>query len=775
MSEGAGAGNPGTLTDDTQQSKPSSIGDSSSASSALTSEYALWHKLRKYWPTALATMLVVFVGTVFYTLGQKRIYQAHATVMFDPNPARPLGSRVEAVVDMGSGAFWNNQEYYETQYHIIKSRRVALAVVADLGLQNDPSFAQNLPKGEEAKKADKVTPEHAAEILRSRLEVKPVAESRLATVKLLDANPERAQRILAALLETYVAQNLDNARASTSSATDWLRGQLDTLKNDLESNELQLHQYKKKNDILSVAFDDQSNMLGEEMTSINGELTRVRALQQEAAARRSVLAGAPANDPTVIQAHELLRSPLMGNLRGEYERAVRDRDALLGEKKGANHPEVAAANGRVKAAEAAILKEIRNVKRAYDRDVAVLARQAGGLHGMLETAKKRAHELNLLEIEYKRLRRSKDNTEKLYSLVLERTKEADLSQMLRVNNVSIVDRPLVPRVAVSPRVPLNLAVGVFLGVVLGIAAAFGRSLLDRTLKMPEDVEQDLGVTFLGLLPQLGKGSQDSRYYGKHKRRHRGRRVKQGKPELIVHEDPHSSIAEAARAIRTNLMFMAPDNPFRTLLVTSAGPSEGKTTVACCIAVAMAQAGQRVLLIDCDLRRPRIRKVFKNPNDVGVTTALLDDNLEEVVFPSEVPNLSVMTSGPVPPNPAELFHTDRFKALLAEARTRYDRVILDSAPVVAVTDPTILSTLVDGTLMVARAYKTRKDVAHHALHALNSVGGTLAGVVLNAVDFSRSEYKYSYYKYYYQGKGYYGTEATRGADNQDQPDQASMAG
>jgi polysaccharide biosynthesis transport protein len=728
---------------DVKSVAPKLVDETEESSTGDASNLVLLQYLRKYWITAVATAVIVVTIAVFFTLGQKRIFEAHTTVMFDPSPPQPLGSSVETVMDMGADNYWSNQEYYETQYHIITSRRVALAVVAELGLHHDPGFLGNLPEGDTEEQAQSAPPEVAAETLRSRLEVTPIKDSRLASVKYRDASPMRAQRVLAAVVETYTKQNLDNALASTSTATDWLHSQLDTLKGDLESAELDLHKYKKSNNILSVAFDDKSNMLRTEMSEISTELTRVRASLVEAQARSAVLSTVDESDPTNIASSELLRSGLLASLREEYERAKRDRAALMGAGRGANHPEVAAATQRVEAAKAAVLKEIGNIKRAVGRDVAVLQRQAGGLSAMFDTAKNQAHDLNLLEIEYNRLRRSKENTEKLYSLLLERTKEGDLTQMLRVNNISVVDEPLVPSYPVSPNVPMNLAFGVFLGVMLGIGTASLRGLFDRTLKAPEDVRQELQATFLGLLPQFGKQSAD--YYGK--RRHRGRRLEAGAPELVVHHDPTSGVAEAARAIRTNLMFMDPDSPAKTLLVTSAGPSEGKTTVATCIAIAMAQAGQRVLLIDCDLRRPRIRRVFGISGDNGVTSALLDDTFTEAVQDTTVPNLRVMGSGPVPPNPAELFHTDRFKRLLERARSRFDRVIVDSPPVAAVTDATILSTLVDGTVLVVRAGKTRKDVGRYALRSLQGVGGKVAGVVLNAMDFSRSSYLYSQYYYY----------------------------
>jgi len=213
------------------------------------------------------------------------------------------------------------------------------------------------------------------------------------------------------------------------------------------------------------------------------------------------------------------------------------------------------------------------------------------------------------------------------------------------------------------------------------------------------------------------------------------------------------MAEASRAIRTNLLFMAPDHPYKSILVTSAGPSEGKTTVACCIAVAMAQAGQRVCLVDCDLRRPRMHRIFKERSDRGVTTALLDESgLGDNAIATDVPNLSVVPAGPIPPNPAELFHSQRFATFITSLTDRFDRVIIDSPPIVAVTDAAVLSRLCDGVVLVVRAFSTTKDIVRHGSRVLQDVGAKMAGIVLNAVNLNRQEYQYYYY--YYHREGYY---------------------
>ncbi|WP_437673362.1 GumC family protein [Sorangium sp. So ce131] len=707
----------------------------------------------KHWAIALTTLIFVALGVTFYTLGQKKIYQSAATVQFDPNPPRPLGRGVDTVVDMGAGSYWNNREYYETQYKVIRSMRVATAVVAQLNLQNDAYFLENLPKDAAPPAAKAVSPEEAAALLRDRLSVEPVKDSRLAVLRYDDADPERAQRVLATVIDVYVEQNLDDALASTNSAVDWLRTQLDKLKNDLEASETSLHEYKLTKNILDVDFEDQSNLLREEMKQINDALTAVRTRREEFAARNHELAKLDPNNPLDLPASELIQSPVLQMLRARHEECVRERDALIGSGKGENHPDVRAATERLAANRNSLVAEIKNVQGAVSRDLAIVKRQEGGLVTLFEDAKKQAFELNSLKIEYDRLRRNKDNTEKLYQLVLERTKESDLQRMLRVNNIRVLDRPDVPLVPLRPRVAVNIAVGILAGLLLGVGAALARAMLDRTLKTPVEIERELGLPFLGLVPSFDKREKEAPL---RKGRRRGKlAVDSGRRELLVHDQPTSGIAEAARAIRTNLLFMSPDRPYKTLLVASAGPHEGKTTVCCYIAVAMAQAGQRVVLIDCDLRRPRLHRVFGKGPEIGVTSALLDDSVvdDEGALRTEVDNLYVIPAGPIPPNPAELLHSDRFKALLRKLQDRFDRVIIDSPPLVAVTDGAVLSTLVDGTVLVVRASATTHDFARHGIRSLRDVGGNVIGAVLNAVDLARQEYGFYHY-YGYKKDGYY---------------------
>lgn len=702
----------------------------------------VWRAARKHWLLVLFVTAAVTAAAVFYALGHKTIYRSTATLLIDPDPPRPLGKDVEKVVDFN--AYWSNKEYYATQLEVIRSRQIASEVVHRLGLHHDGGFIENLPPGE--KKKTDVTVERAAGVLRSRLAVEPQSKTRLVVVSLEDADPERARRILTAIVDVYIQHNLDEIASSSASAGQWLHDQLQKLKAELEKSELSLHHYKKEKSILSVSYDDQSNMLREEITQLNARITTVRAEREKVSARYKALSSVDLEDPAELPTGELLASPLLDQLRTEYVAAKRERERLIASGKGVNHPDAQSASSSVATLRDALVAELRNIQNGVKKDMDALTHEVNGLSKLYEAAQRRALDLNLLEIEHNRLERLKNNNEKLYSLVLERSKESDLASLMSVNNIRVLDAPL----RGAPQglgVPILSAAGLLVGLFLGLAAAVGREMLDRSLKSAEDLEQELALPVLGMLPK-GDGSDDRPYYGKRRRT----RVQQSVSaiELSVHEQPHSVIAEAARAIRTNILFMAPDRPYRTLLVTSPGPGDGKTTVACWIAIAMAQAGHRVLLIDCDLRKPRVHKVFRPKEPVGVTDVLFERSLlDKADLSTVVPNLSVLPAGPHVPNPAEVLGSDTFNALLRDLGKRYDRVIIDSPPIAAVTDATILSTRVDGTVLVVRAFSTARDLARRAARAVRDVGGQLVGSVLNAADAgTRGGY------YYYQG-AYYG--------------------
>ncbi len=727
---------------------------------AATGVIAFLQTIRKHWALVVACLVVALAGAVAYTKSQTPIYQATAMVEFDPHAIRPLTDKQESMA--GFMSYWDNKEYYETQYKIITSNSVLMRVVRDLNLHNQGNAATSA--GTADAKATTMSIEDHAGALRGQLKIEPVKNSRLILVMFSDPSPARARRICDAIIATYLEQNLEKTVHATSDAVIWLSGQVDHYKIELESNENALNEFKVRNELPSASLNEASNMLRLEMQSYNEALAKTRTKKQELLARHAELAKVSADNPDSLPASELLASAFLQNVRLQYQLAVKERGTLMAEGKGENHPLVRSADQKVAETKASLLGEVRNIQGAVARDLAVIQRQEGGDSALYEGSRRRAVDLNMKEIEYHRLDRAREQNEKLYAMLLERMKQADLARMMNVNNVRLVDAPLEPRSPIKPVLSTNLAFALVLGIAFGIAAAWTREQLDNSIKTPDDVEQKLGVTFLGLIPAI---EGDAEVKKARRRRRFTTEGIEGPSELIVHERPLSGVAEAARVIRTNLMFMNPDKPYRKILVSSAAPSEGKTTVACSIAIALAQGGERVCIVDCDLRRPRLHRIFNRAGDQGVTNVLLGElTAAEAAKPTVVDNLWSIPSGPTPPNPADLLHSDRFRKFLDDLGEQFDRVILDSPPLVAVTDATILSTLVDGTVYVLRAFKTSKDLSRQGLRSLFDVGTPVIGAVLNAVNLNRLEYNYYHYYYYKRDGGYRSDPTTATTDDDD---------
>ena len=328
-------------------------------------------------------------------------------------------------------------------------------------------------------------------------------------------------------------------------------------------------------------------------------------------------------------------------------------------------------------------------------------------------------------------------------MVLKRLKETDLSSLLKTNNIHLLDAAIVPDSPIKPNLRVNLMLGTFLGLLAGLGLAFAAEWLDSSFKGQEDVERVLGLAFLGIVPSISDPSLPT-----------GEKASIAR-DLFVHSHPKSSVAECCRSVRTNLLFMSPDRPLHKLLITSSSPQEGKTTTAISLGIAMAQSGNRVLVVDTDMRRPRLHRAFGVSNEVGLSTAVVGETkIEACVKSTDVPNLWVLPCGPVPPNPAEMLHAERFREIVAALAGKYDRILFDSPPLAAVADAAVLSTLVDGALLVLKAGKTTHEVAKRAVASLQAVNAPIAGVVLNDLDLESREY--SYY-YYYDRRGYYGED------------------
>jgi capsular exopolysaccharide synthesis family protein len=709
---------------------------------------AVLKAIRKHWALVVACFVLGGAGALLYSKSVRKIYESSTLIEIDPRANQPLNDTA-GTLDLGTALFGDITGYYQTQFRIITSTPVMKAAVEALALQSDYDFL-----GIKGPLAKPVSIETAAALLGSRVTVDPVKNSRLAFIRVSDPNPKRAKEICDAVASAYIDQNLQAAVNSSSDAVVWLDGQIGHIKGELEHDENALYEFKEKNNLPSLSINEASNFLRQEMQDYDAALTHTRTRKAELSARLSELAKVTGDNPDAVPASELLSSNFLQSLRGQYRGLAEQRGALLAQGKGESHPLVKEATDRMEEAKVALLAEIENTKAGVARDLGVVERQEENEAALFNEARRKAVDLNMKEIEFHRLDRARDQNEKLFGVLLTRMKETDLARMMRANNLRVVEAAVVPGAPSRPRVGLNVAIGLLAGFLLGFGVAWLREQLDSTIKTPDDVEKKLGLTFLGLLPEV----QEADVAGRSSRRRRRRDSAtdtgtNGPPELIVHNRPLSGVSEAARSIRTNLMFMNPDKPFKKILVASAAPAEGKTTVACSIAIAFAQGGQRVCIVDCDLRRPRLHRIFDRAGDAGVTSVLVGQaTLDEVAKPTSIPNLWSIPAGPLPPNPADLLHSERFRNFIRDLSDHFDRIIIDSPPIIAVTDSAIISTLVDAAVFVIRAFKTGKYLSAQGLRSLRDVEAPVVGAVLNAVDINHHEY--NYYYFYYKRDGYY---------------------
>ncbi len=715
----------------------------------------------------LGITLVVGSGVILWTVKQAKVYEAACTIEYDPNPSRPLGEES----DDANGGFWMNREFYSTQNKIIGSRVVAESVVTKLGLHKNAGF-MTIPR-ERRRAWAGVSTETAAQVLQSRTTIEQLKDTRIVNIRVRDEDAVRAAQLSNAIADAYIDKMMNDRLGSTVYALEWLSTQLDKVRRDLDASETALFQFRQDENVLDVSMEHRKTTQARIIEESHLRLSTSRARRIEMGAKLRTLRESNRDDPMAVHASMVDSNPSIGSLRSSIQTKIAERESL-GVRYGENHPKIRSVDGELTILRNQMRGQIDGLIGAAEAELREAQNIESSLQGELERQSAEGHSLNQHEIEYNSLLRARENNSKLYGRLLERTTETDLTRLLRVAYVRLLDRALTPQTAVSPRFAVNAAAGVGAGLALGLLFAFALTKLDRRIRSVEEAEA-LGLTILGILPAVG----DTNSRAKRKRRGRNKRsarVPTTQTDLVVHMQPQSSAAECCRTIRTNLAFMSADKPIRAILVTSSSPAEGKTTVAVSLATSLAQSGKRVLLVDSDLRRPRIHRTFGISGASGVTSVLVGEKtLQEAAIPTVVPNLDVLPCGPTPPNPAELLHSSRFRDLLNEALSLYDRVVFDSPPLGAVTDAAILAPQLDTTILVVKSQQTTRDAITSALRQLRDVKARFAGGILNDVDLTGSHYGYGYgsYYYYYRREGYYTSDAELAAHGETRLDDASV--
>ena len=673
----------------------------------------IWPILRKQ-----RNVILLFLGTVLITtlvggLLRTREYRATALIHLSPHVGQEVA--VSEVVDMNTRGYFEVQQFYRTQIQIILSRSVREEVIRryqalgydDVRLEDD-----------------------GARELSGMMAVVPEEQSQLVDISVVHTDPEQAAILANLIAEVYSDRTLANRRDASSNAVRWLEGQIEDYGRKVSDSTEALHAYKGEADVVDIEA---------RLNTLDARLGALNAALAEKSTEQALL-------ETTLQGHEDLRS------KGRYdqlakvlsspllETASRDLASALAHhadvaaRYGPQHPEFRQSDARVKALEGSIHDEIDRLVAGEHAALQQLVATTGHLAEEVADRKTDMLVYQRKASEYDALQKDLQRAQAFYEKLSSRLEEVSLTAETQLNNVDIVDRAVAPETPYKPNIPMSMMVALLVGVVGGIGLALVREYVDDTISSQLDVAAHLKVPFLGLIPRLPDGIQAT------------------EADLFTHYNPRSSVAEAVRGLRA-MLEMNPNGPApRRILVTSSVAREGKTSTAIRLGVSFAQMGRRVVIVDADLRRPRVHKVFGADNTVGLSSFLVGAaTVDELPTATPVPNLYAIYSGASTDQPAELMASQRMEDLLTGLEARFDIILLDTPPSVALSDAVTLSRRVDGILLVVKEQAVSRAVAKQTIDLLNQVEANILGVVLNNVDLQRGGTKY---KYYYAYRDYY---------------------
>ncbi len=682
--------------------------------------------LRKYVWAMLALVSLAIAGAVIYTSRQPKIYEAQASVQIEPRLPDLLGQGQE-LFNAGVGA---TAEYYKQQRQVLNSYRLVRQTVE----QNQLHKALL----SEAERADRKTPELveiATRRLRTMLRVRYPDQDRIMYVVVRNQNPKLAADIANAHISTYESYAKGLLSIDTKKASGALSTEFDEAEAQLREAEAALYKFQKDNDLLAVTIEERQNMVSSSITAFTAKLNEIRSNRLELAAKFDRMRKASTEN--------VLESPIliMGNndsfdaLRAQYY-AERNKFIELEKQIGPKNVQYQMQKAKLDDLEAALRAEAKRTLTGVEEQLRALQQTEIALKAEVDKATAEALELGPRIVAYNELLRRKKSVEDRYNILRSRLSTSELTDRMNRNidtNVRPLDEALVPTVPVAPSLRVNVTIAAALALMLSFALVLLIVFLDRSIRTTADAQQATGSPVLGIIPmleetELAKNDVPAR-------------------DLYVHQQPTSRVAECCRSIRTNILFSGADRQIKTIVVSSANPQEGKTTTVIYLGTTMAQSGQRVLLIDTDMRRPRLHQSLGTPRHTGITNLIVGDrDYDDVIRATDIPNLFVLPCGPLPPNPAELLMSHRFEAVLAELATRFDRIILDSPPLQIVTDAVVLSKHTDGTILVVRADKTVRDDIRRSARQIRGVGGTIVGTIVNAIQPDMRSGYYSYYGY-----------------------------
>jgi succinoglycan biosynthesis transport protein ExoP len=710
--------------------------------------------LRRHWKLAVVCCALGLAGAGIHYAITPKAYQATTTIQIERRNLTPLSNSQNPWLEN----YWN-MEFYPTQYELLQSRGLAERVVKSLDLMEDPAFNPGAAR-EGANRAnaegDDAVLGSLADSIRGGLAVEPVRNTQLVQLSFRAATPEFAAKAANAFAEAYIDMGVEDRYATAGKASTFLSSQIEKLKLEVQDKETQLQAFSRRTDI--VTMDPAANVTLKRLEALNsqyGEAKKGR-IEREAQYHETL------NGPRGSMA-DSLSSGVVSDQRSQLLKLERDYETRLKTYKP-DFPDMVALKAEIEKARQHLNEVINEqVDKAKNNALAAYQtalRQEQELAQELTKLKGEAIDQNSAAVEYTNLKVEIQTRRDLLDELMRKQSETEVAVRLqdtRQSNIRIIDKALVPGGPFQPSLRKDGTYGLLLGLLFGVGCAVLIEFLDRTVKSPEEIERKLGLPTLAVIQDLmesGKSYGYSAYgdgYGEEAEEPARARPSQAagagwrekkkalaataaaplsQIELVPHERPRTLISESYRSLRTALL-LSSARELKAIAVTSAVAGEGKTATASNLAVVLAQLGRQVLLVDCDLRKPRLHQVFRVSNRSGLVNQLTATADPESVFlPTEVPNLWLTPSGPIPPNPSELLSSDRMRDWLKAMRARFDYVVIDTPPALAVTDATIIGLLADGVVLTLRSGKVTREEARLCRDRLRQSGVKILGAVLN---------------------------------------------
>lgn len=712
--------------------------------------------LRRKW-LILSFLVLTFVSTMVFTLASTKIYKATATV--EVTPASPKVTKFEEVVESQI----RSQEFLQTQVGLLQSEALALRVIKKMDLerrldevkarlgQKDEErkgivtvikdFIKSAltwfqPKGEGEEQATEQRMLFSEEVLKEKrllgfvkgnLTITPRRNSMLVDIEITSPDRRLSQDLANTLASEYVLWEMDKKLDASSLAKDFLMKQIDRAKIELERSEEELNRFARESGIVSL--DSKLNSVYRQLEEINGALAKA---QSDLLAKEAVYEQATKDGPGSLP--QVLSSAMIGALKEEYAkvRSEYEKQAVIFMDE---YPAVKSLKQRMESILRQVKEEEQKIFAAIRHEYEAAKKGTASLERALTEQKRQALQLNEQATQYKIMERQVDTNKAIYQSLLQRAKEIESMVGVSASNLHVVDPATLPILPFKPKVMMNLLLGIVVGLMGGIGLAFLLEYFADTITKPEEISERFQIPILGVAPLI-KGEAYP-------------------VEKAFVSDPRSSLSEALRTTKVSIQLSRADANAKSLMITSTVQGEGKSTLACNMAMAFAQAGERVVMIDADLRRPRLHKVFgeASANGKGLSSLLAGVVNENPICETEVDNLFIIPAGPIPPNPVELLASSRFGKLMEYLEGRYDRVIVDAPPNQGFADVLVLSKQVGGVILILTLGSTTREGVRHFKRSILNVNGKILGAIINRVDFGK-RYGYRYYYRYYRHYYYY---------------------